>query len=142
MQYSGHLSLLYHVTSILHSHWWEFWWRNINNKYNDQLYLLKIKIKIKKIIIGENLSYNEVSLGYRCFQIGCVFAEHDLLNLYFYTKLYIYMNFRIKNFSFCHKLWFSNFNIVANQCRRPLIFQTMNAFRSNHVSLKYQRFTL
>ena len=46
-----------------------------------------------------------------------------------------------KELSFCHKLGFSNFNIVGTQCRRPLIFQTMNAIRSNNVSLKYQRFT-
>ena len=31
-----------------------------------------------KIIIRENLSYNQVSLGYRRFQIGCAFAEYDL----------------------------------------------------------------
>ena len=30
-----------------------------------------------------------------------------------------------KELSFCHKLWVSNFNIVATQCRRPLIFQTL-----------------
>ena len=35
----------------------------------------------------------------------------------------------------------SNFNIIATQCRRPLMFQTMKAVRSNNVSLKYQRFT-
>ena len=46
-----------------------------------------------------------------------------------------------KELTFCHRLWFSNFNIVATQKRRPLIFQTMNAVRSNNVSLKYQRFT-
>ena len=39
------------------------------------------------------------------------------------------------------KLWFSNFNIVATQCRRPLRFKTMNAVRSYNVSLKYQRST-
>ena len=36
---------------------------------------------------------------------------------------------------------FSNFNIVATQCRRSLIFQTINAIWSNNVSLKYQRRT-
>ena len=46
-----------------------------------------------------------------------------------------------KELSFCHKLGFSIFNIVATQCRKPLIFQTMNAIRSNNVCLKYQRFT-
>ena len=43
--------------------------------------------------------------------------------------------------SFSHILCFNNFNIVATQCRRPLIFRTMNAIRSNNVSLKYQKFT-
>ena len=47
----------------------------------------------------------------------------------------------VKELSFCHKLWFSNFNIVATQFRRLLVFQTMKAIRSNNVSLKYQRFT-
>ena len=42
-----------------------------------------------------------------------------------------------KELSFCHKLWYSNFNIVAIQCRRPLIFQTMNSIWSNNLSLKY-----
>ena len=37
-----------------------------------------------------------------------------------------------KELSFSHKLWFSNFNIVA----------TMNTVRLKNVSLKYQRFTL
>ena len=30
------------------------------------------------MIIGENLSYNKLSLGYHFFQIDCVFAEYDL----------------------------------------------------------------
>ena len=46
-----------------------------------------------------------------------------------------------KELSFCHKLWVSNFKIVATQCRRPLIFQTLKDIRSNNVSLKYQSFT-
>ena len=32
---------------------------------------------------------------------------------------------KIKDLSFCHKLWFSNTFIVATRCRRSLIFQTM-----------------
>ena len=32
--------------------------------------------------------------------------------------------------------------IAATQCRRPLIFQTMNSAKSNNLSLKYKRFTL
>ena len=50
-------------------------------------------------------------------------------------------NKKRKKLSFCHTLWFYNFNIVATSFRRPLIFQTMNAIRSNNVSMKYQRFT-
>ena len=46
-----------------------------------------------------------------------------------------------KGIEFCHKLWFSNFNILETQCRRPLIFQTMNAVRLKNGSLKYQRLT-
>ena len=36
---------------------------------------------------------------------------------------------------------FSYHYIFAFECRRPYIFQTMNHFRSNNDSLKYQRFT-
>ena len=45
----------------------------------------------------------------------------------------------LKELSFCHTLYFSN--IFTTQCRRPLIFQTMNSVRPNNLSLKYQRFT-
>ena len=54
---------------------------------------------------------------------------------------FVFAHCLLKELSFCHKLWFSNFNIVETQCRRPLIFQTMNAVRSYTVSLNYQRFT-
>ena len=43
--------------------------------------------------------------------------------------------------SFCHKLRLSYTNILATQCRRPYMFQTVNSVRSNNLSLKYQRFT-
>ena len=43
--------------------------------------------------------------------------------------------------SFCHKLWFSNFDIFANKSSRSLIFQTMNSVSSNNISLKYHRCT-
>ena len=46
-----------------------------------------------------------------------------------------------KELSFCHKILLSNLNIFATQCRRPLIFPTMNAVRSNNQILKYQWFT-
>ena len=48
---------------------------------------------------------------------------------------------RVKGIEFCHKQWFSNLNIFATQCRRPLIFQTTNSARWNNLSLKYQRFS-
>ena len=47
----------------------------------------------------------------------------------------------VKKLSFCHKLEFSNIYIFATQCRRPLIFQTMNSVRSNNLSLKNQWYT-
>ena len=48
----------------------------------------------------------------------------------------------IEELSLCHKLLFSNFDIFATQCHRYLIFQTLNAVRSNIPSLKCLRFTL
>ena len=45
--------------------------------------------------------------------------------------------FRVKELSFGNKPGFSNPNIFAIQCRRPLIFQTMNSVRSYNDSLKY-----
>ena len=46
-----------------------------------------------------------------------------------------------KELSLRHKLRFYNPYIFVAQCRRPLIFQTINSGRSNNQSLKYQRFT-
>ena len=43
--------------------------------------------------------------------------------------------------SLCHKLWFSNFNIFATKCCRPLIFQTISSARAYNLSLKYLRWT-
>ena len=40
----------------------------------------------------------------------------------------------------CNRLLFSNFYILAAQCCRLMIFQTINSVRSNSLSLKYQRF--
>ena len=46
-------------------------------------------------------------------------------------------------FSFCHKLCFSNPYIFATRSRsRPLIFQNINFVGSNSLNLKYQSFTL
>ena len=44
-----------------------------------------------------------------------------------------------KGIEFSPQTLFSNFNIIATQCRRPLIFQTMNDVRSKNGTLKYQR---
>ena len=63
------------------------------------------------------------------------------LKFRYQREYFFYLWYIEKELSFCHKLWFSDFNIVATQCHRSLIFQTMNAIRSNNVSLKYQRFT-
>ena len=46
-----------------------------------------------------------------------------------------------KELSFCHELYFSNLYIFATQCRRPLIFQTMNSVKPKNLSLKYHSFT-
>ena len=40
--------------------------------------------------------------------------------------------------SSCFKLCFSNPYIFSTQCRKPLMFQTMNSVWSNNLSLKYQ----
>ena len=45
-----------------------------------------------------------------------------------------------KELSFRRRLWSFNPYIYLNQCRKPLIFQTMNSVRSNILSLKYQTF--
>ena len=46
-----------------------------------------------QIIIGANLSF-QVPLGYRCFQIGCLFAEYDLFKPSISIRNFIYINFR------------------------------------------------
>ena len=43
--------------------------------------------------------------------------------------------------SICNKIWLSNSYNIATHSPRPFIFQTINSFRSNSLSLKYQRFT-
>ena len=45
----------------------------------------------------------------------------------------------LKEMNFFNKFLFFN-AILATQCRKPLIFQTINSVRSNSLSLKYQRF--
>jgi len=47
----------------------------------------------------------------------------------------------LKEISICNKLWLSNSYNLATHSPRPFIFQTINSFRSNSLSLKYQRFT-
>ena len=71
----------------------------------------------------------------RIFWIGSVLTYH------FYKLNCIYMNFRKKELSLCHKLWFSNPNIFETQCRKPLIFQTYIFWSNKSHSLKNQRFT-
>ena len=58
----------------------------------------------------------------------------------YYLNRQIYSN-PVKELSLCHKIKYSCSYILATQCRRPLIFQTINSVRSNNLSLKYQRFT-
>ena len=47
-----------------------------------------------KIIKGANLLDFQAPVGYNLFQIGCIFAEYELLNLLLLYKI-VYMNFRI-----------------------------------------------
>ena len=63
------------------------------------------KNKNYKIILGENLSYNSISLGYLCFQIGCVVAEYDLFKPNISIQNCIYMNFRINLTQFYINFW-------------------------------------
>ena len=53
----------------------------------------------------------------------------------------MYFHLKNKKWSLSHKPWFSNSYIFAAQCRRPLIFQTMNFAIPNSPSLKYQKYT-
>ena len=61
----------------------------------------------------------------------CIFKE----------SLSAYQNMYAKELSFSHKHWFSIPCILATQCRRPLIFQTINYVRPKNLSFKYQRST-
>ena len=66
------------MTLILHCNWWEYWSRDTDVS-----------------IIISSLSFKGVfqaPLGYRSFQIGCVFVECDLFYYYeSFTKSYIYL---------------------------------------------------
>ena len=46
-----------------------------------------------------------------------------------------------QDLSSCHKLRFSTTILLATQCRRPKIFQTVNSIRLTNLSFKYQRYT-
>ena len=48
-------------------------------------------------------------------------------------------DYNTKELSFYHKLKYSYPYILATQCRRPQIFQTINSVISNNPSLKYER---
>ena len=79
-----------------------------------------------------------------CFQVEILLTWTNARQAKIWRKK-VWKNFFGKKkrweLSFCHKLWFSKSYIFATQCRRPLLFQTMNSIRSNNVSLKYQSFT-
>ena len=60
-----------------------------------------------------------------------------------FTKVYKivhYTNYNEKNRVFATNFAFLN-RIFGFQCRRPLIFQTINSARAYNLSLKYLRFT-
>jgi len=82
---------LYHVTTLLHCHWWNFWsntdvkiilWmksiENRNNKY-------KSKPKLQLAFSGIS-SFSDYS---------CLFAEYDLFKPTTFIQNCIYINFRI-----------------------------------------------
>ena len=81
---------LYHVTSILHCQWWQFWSRDTEVLYY-QLYLLKIKNYQIQTIIEANLSYIGFS-GISSFLNWLrILAEYDMLKpTIFFQKFYIY----------------------------------------------------
>ena len=54
-------------------------------------------------------------------------------------KYYVFFTKQTKELSFCLKLKYYYLYILATQCRRLQIFQTIISVRSNNLSLKYQR---
>ena len=56
---------------------------------------IKNKNKNYRKIVGGNLSYDLFTLGYLRFQIGCIFAEYDLIKPTISIQNCIYRNFRI-----------------------------------------------
>ena len=79
------------------------------------------------------------------FIFKAIFKEY-LYNSIILKNIFLSRNYKFdfitKEVSFCHKLKYSYPYILATQCRRPKIFQTVNSVRSNSLSLKYQRFML
>ena len=74
-----------------------------------------------------------------CHKINLLFSYHTKLDKQRVHKVVPEMLH--KGIEFLSQTLFSNLYIFATQCRRPLIFQTMNSVRPNNLSLKYQRFT-
>jgi len=91
---------------------------------NNNISICFAQVKVGIIV---NRKYKFLNEGYP------VIRENDVISVYLYCI--------VKELSLCHKLCFSKSYIFGFQCRRPLIFQTMNSVRSNNISLKYQRFT-
>ena len=71
--------------------------------------------------------------------ISLNYKNEKILN--FFQGSTIFLEVLQKNWVFDTSSDFFNSYIFATQCRRPLIYQTMNNFRSIRLSLKYQRFT-
>ena len=84
-----------------------------------------------------------------------VFWNRFLFNIYFwilisnqkdpvlgnlFTIICNYFSSKVISF-FCHKFKFNNPYIFVTQWRNPVIFQTINFFRSNNLSLKFKWFT-
>ena len=72
-------------------------------------------------------------------------ASMPFFLLFKYLKISLYtiyvIKYKYKGIEFLPQTIISNPYFFVIQCRRPLIFQTMNSFRSNNDSLKHQRFT-
>ena len=93
---------LYHIISILHCHWWEFW-----SSDTDVSIILSIISFLNEKLLNTNNNRNQTKFFRLPWDI--VFAEYDLFKPAFYTKFYIY--------TFCIKLtqFYVNFSRQEHQ---------------------------
>ncbi len=97
---------------------------------------ISLFFKWKLIIFDSWVIFKSDSMVNKCYIILLVYIRGFIA-----YQLFITRNFE-RNWVFVtNSTFLSSISLQAAQCRRPLIFQTINSVRPNNLSLRYLRFT-